>query len=50
MTNEMVDAIYRGSYAALPSARLNRIDDSAHFIMLDQAAAFYAALDAFVAE
>ncbi len=48
MTNEMVDGIYRGAFATLPSARLKRIDDSAHFIMLDQPAAFAAEVNAFL--
>lgn len=50
MTTEITDAIYQGAFAALPGVELKRIDDSAHFIMLDQPAAFHAALDAFVAE
>ena len=48
MTNEMVDGIYRGSFATLPSARFKRIDDSAHFIMLDQPAQFAAEVNAFL--
>lgn len=50
MTPEMTDGIYRASYATLPGVELKRIDDSAHFVMLDQPAAFYADLDAFLAE
>lgn len=50
MTPQMTDGIYQGSFATLPSAELKRIDDSAHFIMFDQPAAFYAELDAFLAE
>ncbi len=50
MTPQMTDGIYRASYATLPDAELKRIDDSAHFIMLDQPAAFYAELDAFLVE
>lgn len=50
MTAEMTDAIYQGSFATLPGAELKRIDDSAHFIMFDQPAAFNAELDAFLAE
>ena len=49
MTDAITDAIYQMSFSTLPSARLKRIDDSAHFIMLDQPAAFYADLDAFLA-
>jgi len=50
MTAETTDAIYRGAFATLPGVELKRIDDSAHFIMLDQPATFYAELDAFLAE
>ncbi len=48
MTNEMVDGIYRGAFATMPSAQLKRIDDSAHFIMLDQPAVFAAEVNAFL--
>lgn len=48
MTEAVTDALYRESFATLPGARLTRIDDSAHFIMFDQPAAFYSALDAFL--
>jgi pimeloyl-ACP methyl ester carboxylesterase len=48
MTNEMADGIYRASFAALPAASLKRIDDSAHFIFLDQPEVFYRELDAFL--
>lgn len=48
MTNDMVDGIYRASYATLPGATLTRIDDSAHFIMLDQPARFAAEVNAFL--
>lgn len=48
MTNDMVDGIYRASFANLPSATLTRIDDSAHFIMLDQPARFAAEVNAFL--
>ncbi|KQY89960.1 alpha/beta fold hydrolase [Brevundimonas sp. Root1423] len=48
MSNDMVDGIYRASFATLPSAQLKRIDDSAHFIMLDQPAAFAAEVNAFL--
>ena len=50
MTNEITDTIYQASFAGLPNVELKRIDDSAHFIMLDQPATFYADLDAFLAE
>jgi pimeloyl-ACP methyl ester carboxylesterase len=48
MTPEMTDGIYRMSFASLPSAQLTRIDDSAHFIMLDQPAVFAAKVNAFL--
>ncbi|HEX8662194.1 MAG TPA: alpha/beta hydrolase [Brevundimonas sp.] len=48
MTNDMVDGIYRASFSTLPSAQLKRIDDSAHFIMLDQPAVFAAEVNAFL--
>jgi pimeloyl-ACP methyl ester carboxylesterase len=50
MTPEITDMIYQASFAALPGATLKRVDDSAHFIMLDQPAAFYADLDAFLSK
>jgi pimeloyl-ACP methyl ester carboxylesterase len=48
MTPEIVDGIYRASFATLPAATLKRIDDSAHFIMLDQPAVFAAEVNAFL--
>lgn len=48
MTPEMTDGIYRGSFANLPGATLTRVDDSAHFIMLDQPARFAAEVNAFL--
>lgn len=48
MTPEMTDGIYRGSFANLPGAELKRIDDSAHFIMLDQPEIFAAEVNAFL--
>ena len=48
MTNEITDGIYRASFANLPGATLTRIDDSAHFIMLDQPAVFAAKVNAFL--
>jgi pimeloyl-ACP methyl ester carboxylesterase len=49
MTPEITDQIFRSSFANLPGVTLKRIDDSAHFIMLDQPQAFYGDLDAFLA-
>jgi len=40
---------YRGAYAAAPHVRFEAIGDAAHFVMLDQPAAFRAALDRFLA-
>ena len=48
MTPEVTDAIYRMSYQGLTGVRLKRIDDSAHFIMLDQPAVFAAEVNAFL--
>lgn len=48
MTDAITDAIYQMSFATLPGAKLKRINDSAHFIMLDQPQAFYGDLDAFL--
>jgi len=48
MTPEMTDGIYRMSFATLPGVTLKRIDDSAHFIMLDQPARFTAEVNAFL--
>jgi pimeloyl-ACP methyl ester carboxylesterase len=41
-SKEKVDALYAGAYAGMPHVQLKRIDDSKHFIMLDQPAAFHA--------
>jgi len=48
MTDAITDAVYQMSFSTLPGAKLKRIDDSAHFIMLDQPQAFYGELDAFL--
>jgi pimeloyl-ACP methyl ester carboxylesterase len=50
MTPEMTDGIYRASFATLPGVELTRIDDAAHFVFIDQPGAFFAELDAFLAE
>jgi pimeloyl-ACP methyl ester carboxylesterase len=44
------DALYRVAYQALPQAQLKRIDDSLHYVMLDQPAAFAAAFSEFLKE
>lgn len=43
-----VDGLYQENFAALPNKKLVRIDDSRHFIMLDQPAAFMAQVDGFL--
>jgi pimeloyl-ACP methyl ester carboxylesterase len=50
MTPEISDAIYSMSYATLPGVQLKRIDNAAHFVFIDQPQAFFAQLDAFLAE
>ncbi len=48
-TSSAKQAYYSKLIAGDPKAKVVIIDDSRHFIMLDQPAAFYAALDAFLA-
>ena len=48
MTDEVTDGIYAASFANLPGVTLKRIDDSAHFIMLDQPERFLAEVNAFL--
>lgn len=48
MTNEVTDMIYRASFSTRPGTTLKRIDDSAHFIMLDQPQIFAAEIDTFL--
>jgi pimeloyl-ACP methyl ester carboxylesterase len=43
-----IDKTYADAYAALPGVTLKRIDDSRHFIMLDQPKAFADAVEAFL--
>lgn len=43
-----VDVLYQQNFASLPNKSLVRIDNSRHFIMLDQPAAFAARVDAFL--
>jgi pimeloyl-ACP methyl ester carboxylesterase len=50
MTPEISDAIYSMSYATLQGVQLKRIDNAAHFVFIDQPQAFFAQLDAFLAE
>jgi pimeloyl-ACP methyl ester carboxylesterase len=46
----MADSMYASFYAAAPQIKRVRIDQSLHFIMLDQPEKFAAALDAFLAQ
>jgi pimeloyl-ACP methyl ester carboxylesterase len=39
------EATYKSSYASKPNITFSRIDNSRHFVMLDQPAAFWSALD-----
>lgn len=48
MGGEVTDGIYRASFQTLPSAQLTRIDNAAHFIMLDQPEVFAAEVNAFL--
>jgi pimeloyl-ACP methyl ester carboxylesterase len=42
------DQLYQENYAALPDKKIVRIDDSFHFIMLDQREKFAAQMDVFL--
>ena len=46
---EMIDALYTGAFAALPHGKVERVDDSYHFIMIDQPTLFLQKVDAFLA-
>jgi len=48
MTDQITDAIYAASFANLAGVTLKRIDDSAHFIMLDQPEQFLSEVNAFI--
>ena len=48
LTEAQLDAYYQLSYASVPSHRLVRIPDSAHFIMFDNPARFFTEVDAFL--
>jgi pimeloyl-ACP methyl ester carboxylesterase len=45
---EAADRLFRGAYAGAPAARLQRVDGSYHFIMIDQPEAFATAVDNFL--
>ena len=50
LPKDRADAFYKAEYAKAPHVTFVPISDSAHFVMLDQPAAFQAALDAFLAK
>jgi pimeloyl-ACP methyl ester carboxylesterase len=43
-----IDAVYTSAYSTMPNLKIHRIDDSRHFIMYDQPAAFDKAVQAFL--
>ena len=45
---ERVDAMYRQAYASTPKIHSTRIDDSFHFVMLDQPERFSSAVESFI--
>lgn len=45
---EAVDALYKNAYSTLTGVTLQRVDDSRHFIMYDQPAAFDEAVERFL--
>lgn len=46
---QVFDTLYTGAYAKLPHGKVERVDGSYHFIMIDQPAAFQAKMDSFLA-
>jgi pimeloyl-ACP methyl ester carboxylesterase len=48
MPQTAVDGLYKDSFAPLPNKTLVRVENSRHFIMLDQPKAFTAQVDAFL--
>jgi len=48
MPQQMFDRLYTGAYAPLSQAKVERIDGSYHFIMIDQPAIFLEKVDAFL--
>jgi pimeloyl-ACP methyl ester carboxylesterase len=49
MSRETLEASFRSAYAGLKGVKLVRIDDSYHFVMVDQPERFAAEVDAFLA-
>jgi pimeloyl-ACP methyl ester carboxylesterase len=43
-----IDAVYTNAYSTMPNLKIHRIDDSRHFIMYDQPAAFDKAVQSFL--
>jgi pimeloyl-ACP methyl ester carboxylesterase len=43
-----IDTVYTSAYSTMPNLKIHRIDDSRHFIMYDQPAAFDKAVQAFL--
>jgi pimeloyl-ACP methyl ester carboxylesterase len=43
-----IDTVYTSAYSAMPNLKIHRIDNSRHFIMYDQPAAFDKAVQAFL--
>lgn len=50
LTDAQMDGFYKSAYAALPNVTLTRVPESAHFIMIDQAARFQAEVKSFLAK
>jgi pimeloyl-ACP methyl ester carboxylesterase len=50
MSASACDDLYASAYVATPELRLQRVDGSLHFIMLDQPDTFAAAVKAFLDE
>lgn len=50
ITPEQYDGFMRASYASVPAARLIKIDESYHFIMIDQFDRFMSEVNAFLAD
>jgi pimeloyl-ACP methyl ester carboxylesterase len=50
LPKEKADAFYRAEYAKAPNVTFVPVGDSAHFVMLDQPAAFQAAMQRFLAK
>jgi len=49
LPRQAFDTLYTGAYAPLPHAKVERVDGSYHFIMIDQPALFLQKVDAFLA-